>query len=189
MREQWYRNCEGVVHPKYYIKCSPSCVFCGLFTCLPLFFTVVSLVLGQSYDFLIDLRLPWCQLSKYEGYIYKVYPWWRHQMETFSALLALCAGIHRSSVNSPHKVQWRGALMFSLTYAWKNGWVNNRKAGVCDAIALIMTSLYCNAVTNCNKTRTVCILFGTHWTSQDIPYAYLLHGRRLDYSHSVIKTV
>ena len=22
-------------------------------------------------------------------------PWWRHQMETFSALLALCAGIHR----------------------------------------------------------------------------------------------
>ena len=22
--------------------------------------------------------------------------WWRHQMETFSALLALCAGIHRS---------------------------------------------------------------------------------------------
>ena len=23
-------------------------------------------------------------------------PWWRHQMETFSALLALCAGIHRS---------------------------------------------------------------------------------------------
>ena len=24
--------------------------------------------------------------------------WWRHQMETFSALLALCAGIHRSPV-------------------------------------------------------------------------------------------
>ena len=29
--------------------------------------------------------------------------WWRHQMETFSALLAICAGIHRSPVNSPHK--------------------------------------------------------------------------------------
>ena len=25
-----------------------------------------------------------------------VFSWWRHQMETFSALLALCAGIHRS---------------------------------------------------------------------------------------------
>ena len=37
--------------------------------------------------------------------------------------------IHRSSVNSPHKGQWRGALMFSLISAWINGWVNNRKTG------------------------------------------------------------
>ena len=44
-------------------------------------------------------------------------PWWRHQIETFSALLAICAGIHRSPVNSPHKGQWRGALMFSLICA------------------------------------------------------------------------
>ena len=45
--------------------------------------------------------------------------WWRHQMETFSVLLA----------NSPHKGQWHGALMFSLICAWTNGWVNNRDAG------------------------------------------------------------
>ena len=38
-------------------------------------------------------------------------------------------GIHRSPVNSPHKGQWRGALMFSLICAWINGWVNNREAG------------------------------------------------------------
>ena len=51
-------------------------------------------------------------------------------METFSALLALCVrGIHRSSVNSPHKGQWRGSLMCSLTCAWIIGWVNNREAG------------------------------------------------------------
>ena len=37
--------------------------------------------------------------------------------------------IHRSPVNSPHKGQWRGALMFSFICAWINGWVNNRKAG------------------------------------------------------------
>ena len=49
--------------------------------------------------------------------------WWRHQMETFSALLALCAG------NSPVKGQWCGALMFPLICAWINGWVNNREAG------------------------------------------------------------
>ena len=38
-------------------------------------------------------------------------------------------GIHRSPVNSQHKGQWRGALMFSLICAWINGWVNNREAG------------------------------------------------------------
>ena len=34
-------------------------------------------------------------------------------------------GIHMSLVNSPHKGQWRGALMFSLICTWINGWVNN----------------------------------------------------------------
>ena len=54
---------------------------------------------------------------------------WRHQMETLSALLAIVRGIHRSPVNSPHKGQWRGALMFSLICTWINGWVNNGEAG------------------------------------------------------------
>ena len=44
-------------------------------------------------------------------------------METFSALLAICAG------NSPHKGQRRGALTFSLIYTYLNGWVNTREAG------------------------------------------------------------
>ena len=38
-------------------------------------------------------------------------------------------GIHRSPVNSPHKGQWRGPLMFSLICAWIDGWVNNGEAG------------------------------------------------------------
>ena len=38
-------------------------------------------------------------------------------------------GIHRSPVNSPHKGQWRGALMFTLICARINVWVNTRKAG------------------------------------------------------------
>ena len=53
--------------------------------------------------------------------------WWRHQMETFSPLLAICAG--NSPVHSRHKGQWRGALMFTLICVWINGWVNNREAG------------------------------------------------------------
>ena len=55
--------------------------------------------------------------------------WLRHQMETIYALLAFVRGIHRSPVNSPHKGQWRGALMFSFICTWMNGWVNNREAG------------------------------------------------------------
>ena len=46
--------------------------------------------------------------------------WWRHQMKTFSALLTLCAGNSPVPVNSPHKGQWLGALMFSLICAWIN---------------------------------------------------------------------
>ena len=49
--------------------------------------------------------------------------WRRHQIGTFSVLLVLCAE------NSPHKGQWCGALIFSLIYAWTNGWVYNRDAG------------------------------------------------------------
>ena len=55
--------------------------------------------------------------------------WWRHQMKTFSALLAICAGNSPVPGISPHKGQWRGALMFSLICVWINGWVNNRQAG------------------------------------------------------------
>ena len=46
---------------------------------------------------------------------------WRDMMTlsngNISALLAICAGNHRSPVNSPRKCQWRGALMFSLICA------------------------------------------------------------------------
>ena len=55
--------------------------------------------------------------------------WWRHQMEIFSAVLALCEGNHRWPVNSSHKGQWRRALMISLSCALTNGWTNNRDAG------------------------------------------------------------
>ena len=50
-------------------------------------------------------------------------------METFSMLLALLQGIHRSPVNPLHKGQWRGTLMFSSICAWTNDLVNNRDAG------------------------------------------------------------
>ena len=54
---------------------------------------------------------------------------WCYQMETFSRYWPFVRGIHRSTVNSPQKGQWHGALMFSLICAWMNGWVNTREAG------------------------------------------------------------
>ena len=50
---------------------------------------------------------------------------WKH----FSRCWPFVRGIHRWPVNSPHKGQWRGAVMFSFICAWINGWENNRKAG------------------------------------------------------------
>ena len=45
--------------------------------------------------------------------------------ETFSALLALCEGIHRSPVDFPHKGK---TLIFSLICAWTDRWANNQNA-------------------------------------------------------------
>ena len=50
---------------------------------------------------------------------------WKH----FPRYWPFVRGIHRSPVNSPHKGQWHGALVFSLICIWINDWVNNREAG------------------------------------------------------------
>ena len=55
--------------------------------------------------------------------------WWHHQMETFSRYWPFVQGIHRSPVNSPHKNQWCGALIFSLICTCINGWAIDREAG------------------------------------------------------------
>ena len=50
---------------------------------------------------------------------------WKHFPRTWPFVW----GFHRSPVNSPHKGQWRRALIFSLICSWINGWVNNGDAG------------------------------------------------------------
>ena len=50
---------------------------------------------------------------------------WKH----FPRYWPFVRRIHRSPVNSSHKGQWRGALMFSLICVWINDWVNNGEAG------------------------------------------------------------
>ena len=48
---------------------------------------------------------------------------WKH----FPRYWPFVRGIHRSPVNSPHKGQWRGALVFYLIHAWTNGWVKQSR--------------------------------------------------------------
>ena len=51
------------------------------------------------------------------------------KLKHFPPYWPFARGIHRWPVNSPHKGQWRWAMMFSLICAWINGRVNNREAG------------------------------------------------------------
>ena len=102
---------------------------------------------------------------------------WKHFLRYWSFVW----GIHRSPVNSPHKGQWRGALMFSLICVWINYRVNNRKAGDlrryrvhCDA-TVILLSLCGNEPTSSKVTgglptsplslEIVCL---THWPLGDL---------------------
>ena len=50
---------------------------------------------------------------------------WKH----FPRYWPFVQGIHRRPVNSPHKGQWRRALMCSLICDWINGWVINHEDG------------------------------------------------------------
>ena len=71
------------------------------------------------------LGIEWTQITSYSCYIMAysllidiLRTWWRHQMETFSALLALCAGIPAVTGEFPSQRP--------LTRSLTNGRVNNR---------------------------------------------------------------
>ena len=53
-------------------------------------------------------------------------PWWRHQMETFSALLAICAG--NSPVSGEFPAQRPVTRSFDVFFDVRV-WVNTREAG------------------------------------------------------------
>ena len=81
---------------------------------------------------------------------------WKH----FPRNCPFVRGIHRSPVNSPHKGQWRGALMFSLICVWINDWVNNREAGDLrryrahyDVIVMHISGIYCISQEDFGVTR------------------------------------
>ena len=96
--------------------------------------------LGQRW---LRWRLPtWPHLGNFEGTHDDVIKW-KH----FLCYWPFVRGTHRSPVNSPHKGQWRGALMFSFICARINSWASNGGAGDLrrrrahyDVIMVIVTS-------------------------------------------------
>ena len=76
--------------------------------------------------------------GEYTGHRYPAICAWSAQLKyvmtswngnLFPCYWPFVRGIRRSPVNSPHKGQWLGALMFSLICGWTNGWANNRDSG------------------------------------------------------------
>ena len=62
-------------------------------------------------------------------YIALFYTWWRHQMETFSTLLALCVEFTGHMWIPLTKTSDAELWYFLWSAPWRNDWVNNREAG------------------------------------------------------------
>ena len=71
-------------------------------------------------------------------------------------------GIHRSPTNSPPKVEWRGALVFSLICGWKN----NRENNIRDADDLGRYRDHYNVIVMC---RYIIELSGFTCCHDDVP--------------------
>ena len=82
--------------------------------------------LKASQNYCLDEKHPFMSGSICLQYMYHddVIKW-----KYFPRYWSFVRGIHRSPVNSPHKGQWRGALIFSLMCTRINSCVNNREAG------------------------------------------------------------
>ena len=106
----------------------PVCIFLGIY-CNGLF---TDHSLSQCWLIIQGTLFTWEQSHKkyIETWVVSCFrrlhfqiSWWRHQMETFSALLVLCAG--NSLVTTG---QWL-VTYFLWSPPEKNGWVNNRDPG------------------------------------------------------------
>ena len=79
---------------------------------------------------------------------------WKH----FPRYWPFVRGNHHSPVDSPHKGQWRGALMFYLICAWGNRWAINRDAGDLRHHCLLWR--HCNAL---SRMVEIHLLKSTYW--------------------------
>ena len=86
--------------------------------------------------------------------------WWRHKIETFSALLAICAGNSPVPVEFPTQRPVTRSFVFTLICARINGWVNNHEAGDLrrhcahyDIIVMLRSKNKVAKLTSCSDNR------------------------------------
>ena len=89
--------------------------------------------------------------------------------------------IHRSPVNSPHKGQWRGALMLSFICTWINGWVNNREAGDLRGHrahydVIVMSSVHSAITSNATRVTQLLLIKMAAILADDIFKCIVVHG-------------
>ena len=117
--------------------------------------------------------------------------WWRHQMETFDASLAFCAGNWPVTGEIPARRPVTQSFGVSLICAWKSGWVNNRDAGDLrrhrahyNVIVMMVLSYwnsplisrYITIPRECQKSRSVIFLtVFPHWHVWSRIYAKQIH--------------
>ena len=115
----WYRVVPGRVVSCYVVLCYV------LFCYVMLRYDLLSHVISRhvlSYH-IVSYHDIWIILMWYISHDDVIK--WKH----FPRYWPFVRGIHRYPVNSPHKGQWRGALMLSLICTWINSWVNTAEAG------------------------------------------------------------
>ena len=81
-------------------------------------------------------RIQWV----FDGMVHEDVIKWKH----LPCYWPFVQGNDRSPGNSPHKGQWRGALITSLIGVWINGWGNNREAG-----DLRRNRAHCDVIVKC----------------------------------------
>ena len=81
---------------------------------------------GLVFNWLSNTPL---HIDKTKNAPYPCSPWWRHQMEAFSALLAIYARNLPVTGEFPIQKPVTRSFNVSLICAWINDWVNNGEAG------------------------------------------------------------
>ena len=126
--------------------------------------------------------------------------WWRHQMETFSALLAICAG--NSSVTGEFPAQRPVTRSFDVFFDLRlniNRWVNNGEAGDLrryrthyDVIVMTLIWLNCDVITSWTSRHEHCAMYHLtlHINSPSAPdmvtvnmyTTFIIHGSTFAYT-------